>query len=91
MIASIGENRKRPKGKIIEEPPVILCTTEELNHVLDNWIGYEIVKPYPVSRPPIEEEKKNPLFTGFITMSSMPPRNVGPFRGSFTKSYERKP
>ena len=31
----MGETRKRPEGKVFEEPPVIPCTTEELNHVLD--------------------------------------------------------
>ena len=63
MIASVGEKRKRPNGKMAEEPPVILCTAEELNHVLDKWIGDGIVRPFTVSRPPTEEEKKNPLWT----------------------------
>ena len=35
MTASVGEKRKRPNGKVFEEPPVISCTVEELNHVLD--------------------------------------------------------
>lgn len=38
MIALVGEKRKRPEGKVFEEPPVIPCTVEELNHVLDKWI-----------------------------------------------------
>ena len=38
IIASIREKRKRPEGKVAEEPPVIPCTVEELNHVLDKWI-----------------------------------------------------
>ena len=58
----MGEKRKRPEGKVFEEPPVILCTVEELNYVLDKWIGDGIVKPFTVSRPPTEEERKNPLF-----------------------------
>ena len=62
MTASIGEKRKRPKGKVTKEPLVIQCTTEELNHVLDKWIGDGIVSPFTVSRPLIEEERKNPLF-----------------------------
>ena len=62
MTASIGEKRKRPKGKVTKEPPVIPCTTEELNHVLDKWIEDGIVSPFTVSRPLIEEERKNPLF-----------------------------
>lgn len=62
MIVSVGEKRKRPKGKMIEEPPVIPCTREELNHVLDKWIGDGIVRSYLVSRPPTKEERKNPLF-----------------------------
>ena len=62
MTASVGETRKRPKGKVFEEPLVIPCTIEELNHVLDKWIGDGIVRPFTVSRPPTEEERKNPLF-----------------------------
>ena len=39
IIASMGEKRKRPEGKAVEKPLVIPCTTEELNYVLDKWIG----------------------------------------------------
>ena len=62
MTTSVGEKGKKPEGKMVEEPPVIPCTTEELNHVLDKWIGDGIVRPFIVSRPPTEEERKNPLF-----------------------------
>ena len=41
---------------------MIQCTTEELNHVLDKWIEDGIVSPFTVSRPPIEEKRKNFLF-----------------------------
>ena len=62
MTALVGEKRKRPDGKVFEEPPVIPCTAEELNHVLDKWIGDGVVRPFTVSRPPTEEERKNLLF-----------------------------
>ena len=62
MTASVREKRKRPDGKVFEEPLVIPCTVEELNHVLDKWIGDGVVRPFIVSRPLIEEEWKNPLF-----------------------------
>ena len=62
MTESVGEKRKRLDGKVFEEPPVIPCTAEELNHVLDKWIGDGVVRPFTVSRPPMEEERKNPLF-----------------------------
>ena len=62
MTASVGEKWKRPDRKVFEEPPVIPCTTEELNHVLDIWIGDGIVRPFTVSRPLTEEKRKNPLF-----------------------------
>ena len=62
MITSVGEKRKRPDEKVFEEPLVILCTVEELNHVLDKWIRDGVVKPFIVSKPPTEEERKNPLF-----------------------------
>ena len=47
-----------------EEPFVIPCTAEELNHVLDKWIRDRIVRPFTISRPPTEEERKNPMFCG---------------------------
>ena len=62
MTTSIGEKRKRPDGKVLKEPPAIPCTVEELNHVLDKWIGDGVVRPFTVSKPPTEEERKNPLF-----------------------------
>jgi len=62
MTASVGAKRKRPKGKMAEEPLVIPCTAEELNHVLEKWIGDGSFKPFTISRPPTEEERKNPLF-----------------------------
>ena len=62
MTASVGEKRKRPEGKVAKELLVIPCTVEELNHVLDKWIGDGIVRTSTISRPPTEEERKNPLF-----------------------------
>ena len=62
MTASVGEKRKRPEGKVAKELPVIPCTVEELNHVLDKWIGDGIDRPFIVSKPPTEEARKNPLF-----------------------------
>ena len=55
MTASAREKGKRPEGKVAEEPPVILYTAEELNHVLDKWIGDGIIKPFTVSRPTTKE------------------------------------
>ena len=60
--ASVGEKMKRPEGKVFKEPPVIPCTAEELNHVLDKWTRDGIVRSFTVSRPPTKEERKNPLF-----------------------------
>ena len=62
ITTSIGEKSKRPEGKMVEEPLVIPCTIEGLNHVLDKWIGDGIVTPFTVARPLTEEERKNPLF-----------------------------
>ena len=62
MTASVGEKRKRLEGKVFEEPLVIPCTTEELNYVLDKWIGDGVVRPFTMSRLPTEEERKKPLF-----------------------------
>ena len=62
MTTSVGEKRKRLDGKVFEGPLAIPCTTEELNPVMDKWIGDGVVRPFIVSRPPTEEERKNPLF-----------------------------
>ena len=62
MTASIREKRKRLEGKVTKEPPVIPCTVEELNHVLDKWTRDGVVRPFTMSRPPTKEERKNPLF-----------------------------
>ena len=62
MIASIIEKRKRPEAKVTEEPPIISCTAKELDHILDKWIGDEIVRLFTISRPPTKEERKNHLF-----------------------------
>jgi len=86
MTTSVGEKRKRPDGKVFEEPRVIPCIAEELNHVLDKWIDNGIVRPFTVSRPLTEEERKNPLFYKIIIMSSTLPRTAGPSIGYFTKS-----
>ena len=50
MTASVGEKRKRLNGRVFEEPSVIPCTAEELNHVLDKWIDDEVVRPFTVSK-----------------------------------------
>ena len=44
MTTSVGEKRKRPEGKMTKEPPMIPCTVEESNHVLDKWIGDRVVR-----------------------------------------------
>jgi len=62
MTASVGEKRKRSEGKVAEEPPMIPCAAEELNHVLDKWIGDGIVRLFTLSKSPTEEERKNSLF-----------------------------
>ena len=62
MTSSVGEKRKKPDRKVFKEPPAIPCTVEELNHVMDKWIGDGVVRPFTVSKTPTEEERKNPLF-----------------------------
>ena len=62
ITASVGEKRKKLEGKIFDEPPMIPYTAVELSHVLDKWIRDGIVRPFTVSRPLTEEERKNLLF-----------------------------
>ena len=85
MTASVGEKRKRPEGKISEELPVIPCTVEELNHVLDKWIGDGIVKPFTVSRLPIEKDRKNSLFCRIHNYVKHSTKDCWTLRGLFHK------
>ena len=86
MTASVGEKRKKPDGKVFEEPLVIPCTAEELNHVLDTWIGDGVVRPSTVSRLPTEEERKNPLFYKIHNYVKHSTKIVGPSVDSSTKN-----
>ena len=54
MTTSIGEKRKRPDGKVLKEPPAIPCTVEELNHVLDKWIGDGVVGARSAKKSPAQ-------------------------------------
>ena len=86
MTTSVGEKRKRPDGKMFEEPLVIPCTAEELNHVLDKWVEDGVIRPFTMSRPPTKEKGKTLCFAGSIIMSSIPPRIAEPSVNSSTKS-----
>ena len=88
MIASVGEKRKRPDGKVFEEPPAIPCTAEELNHVLDKWIGDGVVRPFIMSRPPTEEERKNPLFSRIHNYVKHSTKDFRSFRRLFHKKLK---
>ena len=85
MKTSWGKKRKRPNGKVFEEPPVIPCTVEELNHVLDKWIRDGIVRPFTVSKPPTEEERKNPLFCKIHNYVKHSTKDCWTFHGLFHK------
>ena len=85
MKMSIREKRKRLKGKMAEEPPVIPCTVKELNHVLDKWIGDGIVRSFTVSRLPTEEERKNPLFCRIHNYVKRSTKDYWTFRRLFHK------
>ena len=77
MTASVGEKRKRPEGKMVEEPPVIPCTAKELNHVLDKWIG--------------RKKERIRCFAKLIIMSCILLRIAGPFVCFFTRNLGREP
>ena len=89
MIASVGEKRKRIEGKMAEEPSVIPCTVEELNHVLDKWIEDGIVRPFTMSRPPTEEERKNPLFCRIHNYVKHSTKNCWTLRRHFHKKLRK--
>ena len=86
MITSMGEKRKRPNGNVFEEPPVIPCTAEELNQVLDKWIADEVVRPLSCPGHQRRKKRRIPCFAGFIIMSSIPLRIAGPSTDSFTRN-----
>ena len=85
MTASVGEKRKRPDRKVFKEPPVIPCTAKELNHVLDKWIEDRVVRPFTMSRPPTEEERKNPLFCRIHNYVKHSTKDCWTFRRLFHK------
>ena len=87
MTVLIGEKRKRLEGKVVEEPPAIPCTAEELNHVLDEWIGDRMFRPFIVSRPPTEEERKNPLFCRVHNYVKHSTKNCWTLRRLFHKKF----
>ena len=86
MTALVGEKRKRPDGKVFEEPSVIPCTAEELNHILDKWVGMEWLNHSPCPGHQRKKKGRIPCFAGFIIISSIPPRIAGPSADSFTRS-----
>ena len=86
MTTSVGEKRKRPDGKVFEEPPVIPCIAEELNHVLDKWIEMELLGHLLCPSYQLRKKGRTLCFAGSIIMSSIPPRIAGPSVDSFTKS-----
>ena len=61
MTASVAEKRKKPEGKVTKEPLVIPCTVEELNHVLDKWIGDGFVRPFTRIQATYRGRKKESL------------------------------
>ena len=85
MTALVGEKTKRLDGKVFEEPLVIPCTAEELHHVLDKWIGDGVVRPFTVSRPLTEEERKNPLFCRIHNYVKHSTKDCWTFRRIFHK------
>ena len=62
MAVSTGEWRRKTEGREYDTPLPILCTLKELDVMLDKWIADEIFKPNQVSREPMEEERRDPLF-----------------------------
>ena len=91
MTASVGEKRKRLDGKVFEEPPVIPCTAEELNHVLDKWIGVGLLGCSPCLDHLLKKKERTPYFAESITMLSIPLKIVGLSEGFFTRNLGRGP
>ena len=62
ITVSIGEWRRKTKGKEYDTPLPIPCTPKELDVLLDKWIVDKVFKPNQVSRKPTEEERRDPCF-----------------------------
>ena len=62
MTVSIGEWRRKTKGKKYDTPLPIPCTPKELDVLLDKWIVNGVFKPNQVSRKPTEEERRDLCF-----------------------------
>ena len=70
---------------MFKEPLLIPCTVEELNHVLEKWIRDGVVRPFTMSRPPTEEERKNPLFCRIHNYVKHSTKDCWTFRRIFHK------
>ena len=60
ITVSIGEWRRKTKGKEYDTPLPIPCTPKELDVLLDKWIVDEVFKPNQISKEPTEEERRDP-------------------------------
>ena len=91
MIASVGEKRKRPEGKMFKEPLVIPCTAEELNMSWTNGLEMELLGCLLCPGHQLRKKGRILCFARFITMSNTPPRTTGPSVGFSTRSLGREP
>ena len=62
MAVSIGERRRKTKGREYDIPPPISCTRKEMDVLLDKWIVDRVFKSNQVSRELTEEERRDPRF-----------------------------
>jgi hypothetical protein len=57
-----GNKRKKLMEIFFEEPPPLLFTMEELMVVFDKWVQDDVINLPQISKPPTEEEKRDPKF-----------------------------
>lgn len=62
MVLSTSEKKRKSDGKEYKTALPLPCTPKELDVLLDKWIADGVFKPNQVSREPIKEERRDPLF-----------------------------
>ena len=83
-----GSKRKRPVEKILEEPPPLPFTVEEMMVIFNKWVKDEVIKLPQISKPPTEEEKRDPKFCCYHRYVHHPTANCRSLRWELNRKIQ---
>ena len=78
----VGEKRKREEE---EEYPLIPCTDEEMNAVIDKWMVDGVLRPFKPMREPTLEDMRKPLYCQYHRYVGHGTRDCKAIRRTFHK------